>query len=95
MYAELEGLAESLSDDDHVEKADIFIDEMNVHVDVEEGADHSMKAIQWSEHPPGLFKMARRKHFTDIIEMIDVHQNEDGSRTFPEYIESIETHRKC
>ncbi|KRZ35843.1 hypothetical protein T4C_1938 [Trichinella pseudospiralis] len=37
---------------------------MNVHVDVEEGADHSMKAIQWSEHPPGLFKMARRKHFT-------------------------------
>ncbi|KRY84232.1 hypothetical protein T4D_422, partial [Trichinella pseudospiralis] len=37
MYAELEGLAESLSDDDHVEKVDIFIDEMNVHVDVEEG----------------------------------------------------------
>ncbi|KRZ02433.1 hypothetical protein T4B_147 [Trichinella pseudospiralis] len=64
MYAELEGLAESLSDDDHVEKADIFIDEMNVHIDVEEGADPSMKAVQWSEHPPGLFKMARRKHFT-------------------------------
>ncbi|KAL1235147.1 Solute carrier family 25 member [Trichinella pseudospiralis] len=37
MYAELEGLAESLSDDDHVEKVDIFIDEMNVHIDVEEG----------------------------------------------------------
>ncbi|KRY98944.1 hypothetical protein T4B_2933 [Trichinella pseudospiralis] len=47
MYAELEGLAESLSDDDHVEKADIFIDEMNVHIDVEEGADPSMKAVQW------------------------------------------------
>ncbi|KRY81301.1 hypothetical protein T4D_2463 [Trichinella pseudospiralis] len=51
MYAELEGLAESLSDDDHVEKVDIFIDEMNVHIDVEEGADPSMKAVQWSRRP--------------------------------------------
>ncbi|KRY70404.1 hypothetical protein T4A_5628 [Trichinella pseudospiralis] len=50
MYAELEGLAESLSDDDHVEKADIFIDEMNVHIDVEEdGQKKTFYVINYGE----------------------------------------------
>ncbi|KRZ72306.1 hypothetical protein T10_10839 [Trichinella papuae] len=51
---ELDGFAESLSDDGHVEKEVIFGDEMNVNIDVEESVNPSIRTIQWSQHPPGL-----------------------------------------
>ncbi|KRZ65420.1 hypothetical protein T10_10754, partial [Trichinella papuae] len=93
---ELEGLVESLSDDEHVEKEHIFTEQFYGQCTHHARRDDRQKTFYVINHSEvenaksqSLLQSFQAQLESDIIEMIVVHQNGDGLIIFPEYNESI------
>ncbi|KRZ73392.1 hypothetical protein T10_7263 [Trichinella papuae] len=83
---ELEGLVESLSDDEHVEKEDIFTEQFHGQCTHHARRDDRQKTFYVINHSEvenaksqSLLQSFQAQLESDIIEMIVVHQNGDGS----------------